>query len=140
MTARLILIDTLNCFASRFQIVRGQICQKLLAVVLCVRTNAFEISLEEIELPNTHAAEQAMRQSARRRVRNRNIRATARGQTKRATKLIASGSVADAEKATLEAIRALDGAAQKGIIKKNNAARRKSRLMKKLNQLRAAKK
>ena len=39
-----------------------------------------------------------------------------------------------------EALSALDRAAQKGIIKKNNAARRKSRLMKKLNDLRAAKK
>ena len=37
--------------------------------------------------------------------------------------------------ATQEAISALDKAAQKGIIHKNNAARRKSRLMKKLATL-----
>jgi len=35
------------------------------------------------------------------------------------------------------AIRALDKAAEKGVIKKNNAARRKSRLMKKFNQAKA---
>jgi len=91
-------------------------------------------------LANTHAAEKAIRQSARHRVRNRVVRTTARTQVKNAGTLIAAGDAATAEKATLEAISALDKAAQKGIIKKNNAARRKSRLMKKLNALRAAKK
>ena len=41
----------------------------------------------------------------------------------------------DARKATLEAISALDKAAEKGVIHKNNAARRKSRLMKRLAQI-----
>lgn len=91
-------------------------------------------------MANTHAAEKAIRQSARRRVRNRIVRATARTEVKNANALIAEGGdAAAAEKATLEAISALDKAAQKGIIKKNNAARRKSRLMKKLNQPRAPK-
>ncbi len=81
-----------------------------------------------------------MRQSARRRTRNRIVRATARSRTKQAAGLIASGNMSEAEKATLEAIRALDRAAEKGVLKKNNAARRKARLMKKLNQLRAAQK
>ena len=98
-------------------------------------------SSEEFPLANTHAAEKAIRQSARRQVRNRVIRTTTRTQIKKATTVIADGGdTAAAEKATLEAISALDRAAQKGIIKKNNAARRKSRLMKKLNDLRAAKK
>jgi small subunit ribosomal protein S20 len=43
-----------------------------------------------------------------------------------------TGVVADAKTATLEAISELDKAAQKGVIHKNNAARRKSRLMKRL--------
>ncbi len=81
-----------------------------------------------------------MRQSARRRRRNRVVRATAQSRTKQATRLIASGNRDEAEKATLEAIHALDRAAEKGVLKKNNAARRKARLMKKLNQLRAAQK
>ena len=91
-------------------------------------------------MANTHAAEKAIRQSARRQVRNRVVRATSRTQVKKATTAIAEGDKAAAEKATLEALSALDRAAQKGVIKKNNAARRKSRLMKKLNQLRAANK
>ncbi len=81
-----------------------------------------------------------MRQSAKRRLRNRVVRASTRTQVKQANEVIAASNVADAEKATIAAIRALDKAAEKGIIKKNNAARRKSRLMKKLNALRAAKK
>ncbi|MGH2370859.1 MAG: 30S ribosomal protein S20, partial [Chloroflexota bacterium] len=40
--------------------------------------------------------------------------------------------------AVLRAIRELDKAAQKGIIHRNNAARRKSRLMKRFNSLAAA--
>jgi small subunit ribosomal protein S20 len=91
-------------------------------------------------LPNIHAAEKAMRRSAKLKVRNRGSVSRARSQVKQATTVIAAGNPADAEKATLAAIRALDQAAQKGIIKKNNAARRKSRLMKKLNALRTAKK
>ena len=89
-------------------------------------------------MANIHAAEKAMRRSARLQVRNRVARSRARSEVKQANAQIVTGNVAESEKATLEAIRALDQAAQKGIIKKNNAARRKSRLMKKLNALRAA--
>ncbi len=90
-------------------------------------------------MANKHAAEKAVRQSARRQVRNRVTRVTARTEVKDANQLIAAGNTADAEKAVREAIQALDKAAQKGVIKKNNAARRKSRLMKKLNQAKTAK-
>ncbi len=92
------------------------------------------------ELANKHAAEKAMRQSARHRTRNRLVRVTARTQVKDAGKLIAAGNVEESKKAVKEAIRALDKAAGKGVIKKNNAARRKARLMKKLNALETAKK
>jgi len=40
----------------------------------------------------------------------------------------------EARSSVSEAIRALDKAAEKGIIHRNNAARRKSRLMRKLNE------
>ena len=97
-----------------------------------------EIILGGFPLANKHAAEKAIRQSARRRVRNRVIRATARTQVKKANASTASKD-ANSEKEIRAAVSALDSAAQKGIIKKNNAARRKSRLMKKLNQAQAAK-
>lgn len=91
-------------------------------------------------MANTRSAEKAMRQTERRRVRNRIVRAKARTEIKDATKLIAAGNQAESEKAVREAIIALDKAAEKGIIKKNNAARRKARLMKKLNALHTASK
>jgi len=90
-------------------------------------------------LANTRSAEKAIRQNARRRLRNRAVVSRTRTEIKKAVALIAAGDAAAAEQAALRAISALDRAAQKGVIKKNNAARRKSRLMKKLNQLRAAK-
>jgi small subunit ribosomal protein S20 len=85
------------------------------------------------ELGNKSSADKAMRQNVRRRTRNRVIRAKTRTEVKEAAKAIEGKDQAASEKTVREAMSALDKAAQKGIIKKNNAARRKSRLMKKLN-------
>jgi small subunit ribosomal protein S20 len=52
--------------------------------------------------------------------------------------LIEEGQLEEARQAVRVAVSALDNAAQKGIIHKNNAARRKSRLMQQLNQLERA--
>lgn len=75
------------------------------------------------------------RQNEKRRLRNRIVRGRARTSIRSARSLIESGSVEEARAATIQAISALDRAAEKGVIHKNNAARRKSRLMKRLNQL-----
>jgi small subunit ribosomal protein S20 len=56
----------------------------------------------------------------------------------KAEKLIFSGEIESAEKAVVTAISVLDKAAEKGIIHANNAARRKSRLLKKLNEARGS--
>ena len=79
-------------------------------------------------------SEKSARVAAKRSLRNRPIRASARTFVKKAQDSIAGG----AETALTDAraaIKALDKAAQKGVIHKNNAARRKSRLMAKLNRL-----
>lgn len=89
-------------------------------------------------MANKHAAEKAIRISLRRRTRNRVVRSSARTFVKQAASAVSSGDATESAQSVQEAIRALDKAAQKGVIKKNNAARRKSRLMKKLNQSRAA--
>jgi small subunit ribosomal protein S20 len=86
-----------------------------------------------------HAGLKAKRQSIRRRARNRVVRLTARTEIKDAHVLLATGKTAEGEQAVRQAVRALDLAAQKGVIKKNNAARRKARLMKKLNQAQTTK-
>jgi len=86
-------------------------------------------------LANIKSAIKRNRQNEKRRVRNRIFRGRARTYVKKARVAIEEGQVEGAQEATLEAIRALDKAAQKGIIHKNNAARRKSRLMRSLAAL-----
>jgi small subunit ribosomal protein S20 len=49
--------------------------------------------------------------------------------------LIDKGRLEEAREAVRVAVSALDKAAKKGIIHKNNAARRKSRLVQQLNQI-----
>lgn len=75
------------------------------------------------------------RQNEKRRLRNRIVRGRARTYVRNAKAVIESGEVEDARALTIQAISALDRAAEKGVIHKNNAARRKSRLMKRLNEL-----
>ena len=71
------------------------------------------------------------RQNEKRRVRNRIYRGRARTFVAKARVAIESNSE-EAKEAVLQAVSALDKAAEKGILHKNNAARRKSRLMKRL--------
>jgi len=75
------------------------------------------------------------RQSEKRRRRNRVYRGAARTAIKDARLAIQAENVEEARAATLLAISRLDKAAQKGTIHKNNAARRKSRLMTQLAAL-----
>ena len=69
------------------------------------------------------------RQNNKRRLRNRVDRGAARSAVKEARSAIDAG-VPESKAALLQAIRLLDKAAEKGVIHKNNAARRKSRLVK----------
>ena len=75
------------------------------------------------------------RQNEKRRVRNRIVRGRARTFVSKARSALTSQNPEEAKVAVLEAVSALDRAAQKGVIHKNNAARRKSRLMKHLAEL-----
>jgi small subunit ribosomal protein S20 len=86
-------------------------------------------------LANIRSQIKRNRQNEKRRVHNRVYRGSARTIIGKALGSIEKGDKAVAEKATLLAIRTLDRAAQKGVIHKNNAARRKSRLMKRLAAL-----
>jgi small subunit ribosomal protein S20 len=94
-------------------------------------------------LANHKSALKRIRITERRRVRNRFFISRARTEIRRAREVIAVASTTGerdaARKATLDAIRTLDKAVSKGILHRNNAARRKSRLMKRLAALDAAK-
>lgn len=71
------------------------------------------------------------RQNEKRRLNNRNVRGAARTAVNKARAAF-EAEAPETREAVLEAISALDKAAEKGVIHKNNAARRKSRLMKRL--------
>ena len=85
-------------------------------------------------MPHSKQAQKQARNSEKRQLRNRAVRSRAKTFITRAEKLIFAGEAEAAPVAVAESIRALDRAAGKGIIHPNNAARRKSRLMKKFNQ------
>ena len=88
-------------------------------------------------MANNDSARKRIRTSEKRRLRNRPFRSSARTAVKKAEIAIAAGDQAVAKDAVLAATSQLDRVAQKGVIHPNNAARRKSRLMKKLNALAA---
>ena len=84
------------------------------------------------------SAEKAARQAERRHLRNRSVTSAVKTHVRKAERLIGDGQLVSAEAAVLEAVKALDRAAQKGILHNNNAARRKSRLMEKYNAINPA--
>ena len=86
-------------------------------------------------MANTRSAIKRMRQNPKRRLRNRYFTSQARTFVKKARQALEGETVAAARAATLEAISALDKAAEKGVLHKNNAARRKGRLMRRLAQM-----
>lgn len=75
------------------------------------------------------------KQNESRRLRNRFFLGNARKAVGKAVVSLDAGESAESREAVLLAVRALDKAAEKGVIHKNNAARRKSRLMKRLASL-----
>ena len=83
-------------------------------------------------MANIKSAIKRNKQNEKRRLQNRVFRGEARTLVKKARVAIASDEKEEAKAKVLAAVKALDKAASKGVIHKNNAARRKSRLMKQL--------
>ncbi|MEX2431137.1 MAG: 30S ribosomal protein S20 [Dehalococcoidia bacterium] len=77
-------------------------------------------------------AKKTARVQERKRIINRRVRSSSRTAVKKAVNLLGVGG-ADTATAVVSAVSALDRAAHKGVIHPNSAARRKSRLMKRLN-------
>jgi small subunit ribosomal protein S20 len=87
---------------------------------------------------NHKSALKRIRSSEKRRQRNRIVRGSTRTAIRKARVGIAGKDMISAEAAVHDAVSALDKAAAKGVIHKNNASRRKSRLMRQLNQAKEA--
>ena len=87
-------------------------------------------------MANTKSSEKRIRSNERRHLRNQMYRSRVKTMVRKAEDAIFSSQ--PSEEAIRLAMSTLDKAAVKGIIHKNNAARRKSRLAKKLAKFRAA--
>lgn len=82
-------------------------------------------------MANTKSAIKRMRQSERRRLRNRTLRSRLRS-TVKAARAATAAQAPEAKGAVSEAIRALDKAVTKGVIHRNTAARKKSALARRI--------
>lgn len=81
-------------------------------------------------MPNTKSAIKAMRQNEKRRTTNLATLAKIKKAEKAVRKNLTAGNLDEAKKALTEAYAALDKAAKKHVIHRNNASRNKSRLSK----------
>ena len=83
-------------------------------------------------------SKKAGRQQVKRARRNRSTKTETRTIIGRANRSLSGGDAETAQPAVLAAVKMLDRAVRKGILHRNNAARRKSRMMAKLAQLQQA--
>jgi small subunit ribosomal protein S20 len=85
-------------------------------------------------LANTRSAEKRNRQSQKRRLRNQAVRTRVKSAVRKARETLEGGGGADAKQAFAAASRLLDQAAAKGVMHRNTASRRISRLAKALGK------
>jgi len=86
-------------------------------------------------MPITKSAQKALRQSRRRRTFNLRRLTKMRRLVKQIKDLIKEGKKAEALKSLPQAYQAIDKAAKRGVIKKNTASRKKSRLTKAIEKI-----
>ena len=86
-------------------------------------------------MPIGKSATKVMRSTVKKKARNQSLTSLAKTNVVKAEKVISSGDVEAAKKSVTTAVSILDRAAERGVIHANNAARRKGRLVKKLNAI-----
>lgn len=86
-------------------------------------------------MANTKSAKKRAKVTAKKRMANKPIATATKTYLKKARVSLMNNEAGTAHAAVNEAATVLDKAAQKGIIHRNTAARRKSRLFKKLNAI-----
>ena len=89
-------------------------------------------------MPNIRSAEKRLRQNKKRRFRNKNFTSQVKTSVKKFEAAMAANDVEAAKREFREVARTLDSVAQKGIIPRNMASRKKSRLHKRLTALAGA--
>jgi len=86
-------------------------------------------------MPITKSAKKALRQSKKRRQRNLRRLKAMRNILKNIRKLVLENKKKEAKELLPKAYKAIDKAAKAGVIKKNTASRKKSRLTKLVNKI-----
>lgn len=86
-------------------------------------------------MPTQKAAFRAQRKSKKNALRNKNVMENIKYLLKQDEKTSGQNNAEKTKEAIEKTIQAIDRAAQKGILKKNTAARKKSRIMKKFNAM-----
>lgn len=85
-------------------------------------------------MPTTKTAEKEMRVAERRKARNKSVRSETKTQVALAESAISAGDLEAAKAAVKVAVSSLDKESERSKVHANNAARRKSRLVRKLNE------
>jgi len=88
-------------------------------------------------MANLSAAKKSIRQDKKRQLHNQAIKSELKTLMKKLESLISANKQEDAKKLLSTLMSKLDKAAKKNIVKKNNAARKKSKLSKKVSKLKA---
>ncbi|NLN16068.1 MAG: 30S ribosomal protein S20 [Firmicutes bacterium] len=86
-------------------------------------------------MPKVSSAAKRVRITERRTLRNRQVKSAMRTAIRKYLQTLETGSREEAQLSLRNAISQIDRAASKGVIHKNQAARRKSRLSKRLASL-----
>lgn len=89
-------------------------------------------------MPRSSSARKRIRQSEKRRLRNRRVKSQVKTEVRKCLTAIQAGDLEAASSQYRLAARALDKAVTRGALHKGTAARRKSRLAAKVNRLQAA--
>ncbi|NLA11533.1 MAG: 30S ribosomal protein S20 [Firmicutes bacterium] len=85
-------------------------------------------------MPVTKSAEKRMRQTVKRTARNRHAKSVVKTAIRRFEESLQDGDREVAQNNLRQAVRQIDQAVAKGILHKNNAARKKSRLTRLFNE------
>jgi small subunit ribosomal protein S20 len=89
-------------------------------------------------MPHTKSAKKRLRQTTKRRLRNRATKKVLKNQIKGVIGVAKAGTADDVQKEYNKAAKKLDQAAAKRVIHPNTAARKKAQLARLLNQKKAA--
>lgn len=86
-------------------------------------------------MPNIKSSIKSVKTDAERRAKNSAVKTKIRTATRKTVEAVNAGAVEEAKTALVHATSVIDKAASKGVLHKNTAARKKSKLAAKVNTL-----